>query len=255
MMRYIALILCLMLLAVLPASAEAESCYSRENAPYWHKNADCHFAETDWMDVGILGGETRALEVNQAESEGQKPCDMVEDDGWPRGVVELPADVLKTWGAPDEKLYDMFPDAGDFEEGGKTVYPDDYAGVFINVCGGCTILLVDPSIERVSEWRELLQGEFWVLSARYSYNELKVLARAVSNRILTDDSERRARGETSYYHIVSVSVSQIANVVQIGVLPDGFDEGVQRIREALADAGYSDPCMLRFVPANYPSWL
>ena len=56
MMRYIALILCLMLLAVLPASAEAESCYSRENAPYWHKNADCHFAETDWMDVGILDG-------------------------------------------------------------------------------------------------------------------------------------------------------------------------------------------------------
>lgn len=284
-MRCIALVLCLVILAALPASAEAELCYSRENAPYWHKNADCHFAETDWMDVGILGGETRALEVNQAESEGQKPCpgcaatfpptftgvfpdwphtlapwgyekgDMVEDDGWPRGVVELPADVLKTWGAPDEKLYDMFPDAGDFEEGRKTVYPDDYAGVFINVCGGCTILLVDPSIERVSEWRELLQGEFWVLSARYSYNELKVLARAVSNRILTDDSERRARGETSYYHIVSVSVSQIANVVQIGVLPDGFDEGVQRIREALADAGYSDPCMLRFIPANYPSWL
>lgn len=284
-MRCIALVLCLVILAALPASAEAELCFSRENAPYWHKNADCHFAETDWMDVGFLGGETRALEVNQAESEGQKPCpgcaatfpptftgvfpdwphtlapwgyekgDMVEDDGWLRGVVELPADVLKTWGAPDEKLYDMFPEAGDFEEGGKTVYPDDYAGVFINACGGCTILLVDPSIERVSEWRELLQGEFWVLSARYSYNELKVLARAVSNRILTDDSERRARGETSYYHIVSVSVSQIANVVQIGVLPDGFDEGVQRIREALAEAGYSDPCMLRFVPANYPSWL
>lgn len=284
-MRCIALVLCLVILAALPASAEAELCFSRENAPYWHKNADCHFAETDWMDVGFLGGETRALEVNQAESEGQKPCpgcaatfpptftgvfpdwphtlapwgyekgDMVEDDGWPRGVVELPADVLKTWGAPDEKLYDMFPEAGDFEEGGKTVYPDDYAGVFINACGGCTILLVDPSIERVSECRELLQGEFWVLSARYSYNELKVLARAVSNRILTDDSERRARGETSYYHIVSVSVSQIANVVQIGVLPDGFDEGVQRIREALAEAGYSDPCMLRFVPANYPSWL
>ena len=23
---------------------------------------------------------------------------------------------------------------------------------------------------------------------------------------------------------------------------------------ALAEAGYSDPCMLRFVPENYPSW-
>ena len=42
---------------------------------------------------------------------------MIEDEGWPRRVVELPADVRKTWGALDEKLYDLFPDAGDFEEG------------------------------------------------------------------------------------------------------------------------------------------
>ena len=46
-MRCIALVLCLVILAALPASAEAELCFSRENAPYWHKNADCHFAETD----------------------------------------------------------------------------------------------------------------------------------------------------------------------------------------------------------------
>ena len=82
-----------------------------------------------------------------------------------------------------------------------------------------------------------------------------VLARTVSHQILSADSERRERGEPSWYHIVSVSVDCITNSVEIGVLPDGFDEGVQRIREALADAGYSDPCMLRFVPANYPSWL
>ena len=239
------------------------------------------------MDVGILGGETRALEVNQAESEGQKPCpgcaatfpptftgvfpdwphtlapwgyekgDMVEDDGWPRGVVELPPEVLSTWGMPWERLNKLFPETWD-RENDITIdpdYPDDYAGLFINACGGCTILLVDPSIERVAEWREILQGEFWVLSACYSYNELKTLAKAVSDRILTADSERRVQCEPSYYHIVSVSVSQIANAVEIGVLPDGYNEGVQRIREALADAGYSDPCMLRFKPANYPSWL
>ena len=284
-MKPIALVLCLVILAVLPASAEAEVCFSRENAPYWHKDPDCRFAETDWMANDISGGETRRIDVSRADAEGQKPCpgcaaefaptftgefphwphslapwgyesgDMIEDEGWPRGVVELPADVLESWGAPDEKLYELFPDAEDFEEGGKTVCPDDYAGLFINACGGCTILLVDPSMERIAEWREMLQGEFWVLSARYSYNELKVLAKAVSDRILTADSERRARGEASYYHIVSVGVSQIANAVKIGVLLDGYGEGVQRIREALAGAGYSDPCMLRFVPANYHSWL
>ncbi len=283
-MRCIALVLCLVILAALPASAEAELCFSRENAPYWHKNADCHFAETDWMASGILGEEARKINVSQAESGGQKPCpgcvaafaptftgefpdwphslapwgyecgDMIEDEGWPRGVVELPADVLKTWGAPDEKLYELFPDAGDFEEGGKTACPDDYAGLFINACGGCTILLVDPSMERVAEWRELLEGEFWVISAQYGWNDLRRLAKA-AERILFADAELRKDDGPSYFHIVSVSVSQIANAVEIGVLPDGFDEGVQRIREALADAGFSDPCMLRFIPANYPSWL
>ena len=286
-MRCIALVLCLAILAALPASAEAELCYSRENAPYWHKNADCHFAETDWMDAGILGGETRALEVNRAESEGQKPCpgcaaefpptftgvfpdwphtlapwgyekgDIVEDDGWPRGAVELPPEVLSTWGMPWEKLNELFPESWDRENDipMDPDYPDDYAGVFVNACGGFTFLLVDPTPRRVAEWREMLEGEFWALSARYGFNDLKVLSKVVSNRILTADSERRARGETSYHHIVSVSVRQIANAVEIGVLPDSFDEGVQRIREALAEAGYSDPCMLRFVPANYPSWL
>ena len=222
MMRYIALILCLMLLAVLPASAEAESCYSRENAPYWHKNPDCHFAETDWMDVGILGGETRALEVNQAESEGQKPCpgcatafaptftgefpewthvlapwgyekgDMVEDDDWPRGVVELPPDVVSTWGMPVEKLNHLFSEAWD-EENEITIdpdYPVDYAGVYKNACGGFTFLLVDPTPRRVAEWRELLEGEFWVISAQYGWNDLRRLAKA-AERILFADVELR----------------------------------------------------------------
>lgn len=285
-MRFTALMLCALLLFGLSAPAEARDCYSREGAPYWHRNPDCHFAETDWMDVGILGGETRGMEADQAESEGQKPCpgcaaefpptftgvfpdwphelapwgyekgDMVEDDGWPRGAVELPPEILSTWGMPVEKLNNLFPEAWD-EENEITIdpdYPDDYAGVFVNACGGYTFLLVDPTPGRVAEWREMLEGEFWVISARYGWNDLRRLAKA-AERILFADSELREDGGPSHFHIVSVGVSEIANAVEIGVLPDGFDEGVQRIREALAEAGYSDPCMLRFVPANYPSWL
>ena len=269
--------------AVMPTLEE--SCFSRENAPYWHKNPDCNYAETDWLKNDILGDQTRQIEVSQAESEGQKPCpgcaatfpptftgvfpdwphtlapwgyekgDMVEDDDWPRGVVELPPDVVSTWGMPVEKLNHLFPEAWD-EENEITIdpdYPDDYAGVYKNACGGFTFLLVDPTPRRVAEWRELLEGEFWVISAQYGWNDLRRLAKA-AERILFADVELRKDDGPSYFHIVSVSVSQIANAVEIGVLPDGFDEGVQRIREALAEAGYSDPCMLRFVPENYPSW-
>ena len=140
-MRCIALFLCLVILAVLPASAEAELCYSRENAPYWHKNPDCHFAETDWMASGILGEEARKINVSQAESEGQKPCpgcatafaptftgefpewthvlapwgyekgEMIEDDGWPRGILELPPEVISACGMPAEKLNELFPES------------------------------------------------------------------------------------------------------------------------------------------------
>lgn len=284
-MKPIVLALCLALLAAPPAAAEPEACFSRKNAPYWHRDKACRFAESDWMAQENLGEETRLIEAARAEAEGQKPCpgcatafaptftgdfpewphelapwgyesgEMIDDGGWPRGEFELPEEILKTWGAPDEKLNELFPDAGDFEEGGSSATPDDYAGIFVNACGGYTILLVDPTPERVAEWRELLQGEFWVLSARYGYDELKTLARTVSHQILSADSDRRGRGEDSWYHIVSVGVAQIANAVEIGVTPDGYDEGVRRIREALADAGYTDPGMFRFVPANYPGWL
>jgi len=58
------LVLCLVILAVLPASAEAELCFSRENAPYRHKNPDCHFAESNMMASDILGEETRKINVS-----------------------------------------------------------------------------------------------------------------------------------------------------------------------------------------------
>ena len=62
--RCIALVLCLVILAVLPASAEAKLCFSRENALCWHKNPDCHFAETDVMASDILGEETCKINVS-----------------------------------------------------------------------------------------------------------------------------------------------------------------------------------------------
>lgn len=283
-MRVFALLMCLMLLFTMPSGGEADNCFSRENAPYWHRDPDCAFGETGFLETAVLGRETRTIEASRAESEGQKPCpgcaaafapaftgdfpdwphaiapwgyekgEMIEAGGWPRGAAELPEEVLRSWGAPDDALYRLYPNAGNFEEGGESSCPDDYAGLFVNACGGCTVLLVDPSAGSVARWREALQGEFWVLSARYGYNELDPLAKTVSDRIMGTDIERAVRGEPSFYHITSVSVNCIANSVEIGVSPDAFHEGVARIREALASFGYADPCMLRFVPEAYSTW-
>ena len=283
------LVLCLCL-ALLPASASAEAgeCSSRLHAPYWHRDADCIFGEF-WR--GNERGdpwypeETRIIPVSQAEAEGQKPCpgcaatfapmftgefpqwtsalapwgihrgEMDDSDGWPRGGAELPRETLASWGMPVEKLRALYPEGEDPETGSiVTTYPDDYAGVFVNACGGYTILLVDPTEARVQEWRAMLEGEFWVISARYSMNELNALQRWVENQILEPDAERMRAGEPSWYHIVSVGVDEVGNAVEIGVTPDGFDEGVSRIREALSGAGYDDARMISFIPENYPAW-
>ena len=100
----------------------------------------------------------------------------------------------------------------------------------------------------------MLEGEFWVLSARYSRNALNALARAISREILSADVERRAAGAEAYYHIVSVSEGSPGNAVEIGVTSEGFEEGVSRIREKLAEMGYGDPGMCLFTPAEYPHW-
>lgn len=287
MKKLFVFLLCFALLAPFAAAEEGE-CWSRLHANYWHRDADCRFAEPPgWRDNdGYIAPESRRLAVAEAEAEGQKPCpgcatafaptftgefpewtsalapwgldggEMIMVDGWPRGEAELPPEVLAEWGEPVEKLRELFPEGEEPETGEVvTAYPDDYAGVFVNACGGYTFLLVDPDAASVQEWRALLEGEFWVLSARYSMNELNALHRTISREILSADANRMKAGEPAYYHIVSVSAGEVANAVEIGVTPDGFDEGVARIREALAAAGYTDPGMFFFVPRNYPEWL
>ena len=276
MKKLLAWTLCVLLLTGC-ALAEENACWSRVRAPYWHRDEDCRFADSwrqNTLDDADAPLEVRRISVAQAESEGQKPCpgcaaafapmftgvfpewtsDLV-PWGVDRSEAELPREILASWGMPVEKLRALYPEGEDAVTGeAVAAYPDDYAGVFVNACNGYTILLVDPTAERVREWRALLEGEFWVISARYSMNALNALQRTVSRDILFADAERMRAGETSYYHIVSVGVDEIGNAVEIGVLPDGFNEGVSRIREALSGAGYDDPCMVSFTPANYPSW-
>lgn len=267
----------------LNGGATAE-CLSRAGMPYWHRDANCRFGEALWRENGRAGGQTRGIAVAEAEAEGQKPCpgcatafvptfsgsfpewgsalapwgddhgEMTEDGDWPRGEAELPVQVLAGWGDPAGRLFELFPACESWRaEDGDL--PEDYAGVFTNACGGATLLLTHPTGERVAWWRETLGGEFWVLSARHSRRTLNALARFVEQDILEEDARRARDGEGHWYHIVSVGIDDIADAVTIGVTSADWDEGVERIRAALAEAGYTDPGMVRFVKAEYPTWL
>ena len=280
------LLFVLMLTILFPARADGESCYSRAGAPYWHRDAGCGFAETGWYaETSSPLGEVRLIAVDEAEAEGQKPCPgcataflptftgdydgwtggiapwgyehgalIGEADGWPVYAGEVPAEVRQAWGNAAGRIDSMFPETED-PDTGEPVYgwPDDYAGIFVNACGGYTLLLKDPTLERVAEWHELLGCEFWVIAARYSGSELQALRLAASG-LMDADSRLRDAGAEAYYHIVSISTDEIGNAVGIGVVTEHFDAGVSRITKALAEAGFDDPGMIRFTPAGYPTW-
>ena len=257
-MRYIALILCLMLLAVLPASSEAELCFSRENAPYWHKNPDCHFAETDWMDVGILGEETCELEVNQAESEGQKPCPCCatafaptftgDFPDWPHPIAPwdigtsetwVSKKVREKWGDPAERIKTLCPERIDPNTGEciDPDYPDDYAGLYVNAAGGYTLMIVDPTSERVSTYRRRLNGEFWVLYVLYGWETLRTAQNTVDEQL-----------DWKALCICSTGVDVICNRVVIGVYED-LPTNTVRIRGLLAALGYDSENMFAVISA------
>lgn len=287
MNRLLSLLTALVILLGCPAMASEALCYSRLNAPYWHRDAACRFAETSWKASEEIGEETRMVDVAAVEAEGQKPCpgcaaafpptftgdfpewtheispwgidsgEMIDVDGWPRGVAELPPEVLARWGDASEGLHERFPEGWDKEAQDviEPSYPDDYAGIFFNACGGYTLLLVDPTPQRVAEWRNLLESEFWVLSARYGWNELRALQHSAESWFMNVDSARMGVGDAAYYHITQIGVDIIDNAVEIGVDPDVFEEGVQRMRRVLASEGVDAPDRIRFFPANYATWL
>ena len=267
---------------VFSAAGAEELCFSRENAPYWHRDAACRFAEAGWYAAET--GEELEVPVSEAEAEGQKPCpgcaaafkpmftgdfpdwphdvppwgaddvEMTEESGWPRRVTALPAEVLKGFGDPAGRLNALFPD-GAYPDGAGDArrYPDDFAGVFINNCECCTIMLKAPTPRRVMEWRDMLGGEFWVISAKYGYNELFELHQAAMQFMEADVWLGRA-GLPRLFHIVSLGVDQIGNALVIGVVAERFDAGSALMRGILALQGFGDPGMLRFAPAAYPGW-
>ena len=47
-MKPLIALLCLFALC-LPCLAEGDACFSRPDAPYWHRDMDCRFAETGWL--------------------------------------------------------------------------------------------------------------------------------------------------------------------------------------------------------------
>ena len=230
------LLIALALICAVPAFAEGV--WSSASEGYYHKDANCTFGmEYTWSE-----SEPRA-ERSVADCASQTACPSCASDWPPRFTGDFPEwkheiqpwafgaspetafpyEIRRAWlddpevCAPDEDAID---------------WPSFYAGRFANASGGLTVMVVQPTEDRVQALRILMGGDFWVLSANYGRAELLDLQAAVVDSLMTD----------GLYGVHGSGMSSDLNRVTISV-DDDSEEIRAGIAAALHEKGFSDERM------------
>lgn len=226
------LLIALALICAVPAFAE--DVWSSASEGYYHKDANCTFGmEYTWSE-----SEPRA-ERSVADCASQTACPSCAS-GWPPRFTgdfpewkheiqpwacgaspetAFPYEIRRAWlddpevGAPDEDAID---------------WPSFYAGRFANASGGLTVMVVQPTEDRIQALRILMGGDFWVLSANYGRAELLGL-QAVVDSLMTD----------GLYGVHGSGMSSDLNRVTISV-DDDSEEIRAGIAAALREKGFTD---------------
>lgn len=227
------LLIALALICAVPAFAE--DVWSSASEGYYHKDANCTFGmEYIWSE-----SEPRA-ERSVADCASQTACPSCASDWPPRFTGDFPEwkheiqpwafgaspetafpyEIRRAWwddpevGAPDEDAID---------------WPSFYAGCFANASGGLTVMVVQPTEDRVQALRILMGGDFWVLSANYGRAELLDLQATVVDSLMTD----------GLYGVHGSGMSSVLNRVTISV-DDDSEEIRAGIADALREKGFTD---------------
>ena len=227
-MKRLLLIALAMIFAV---PAFAEGVWSNASEGYYHKDANCTF--------GVLGEKTvERAELSAADCASQTACPSCASDWSPRFTgdfpewkhevqpwafgsseeTRLPGNVRRAW-RDDPEVDTPDEDAVD--------WPCFYAGRFANASGGLTLMVVQPTEERIQALRILMGGDFWVLSANYGRAELLDLQAAVES-LMAD----------GFYGVHTTYVDVVLNRVIIGV-DDNSEEICASIAGALREKGFS----------------
>ncbi|MBE5772474.1 MAG: hypothetical protein E7337_00895 [Clostridiales bacterium] len=239
-MRFIkSVALILLALCLSCACAETGTVYKVGNIPYYHADAACSFGGFS-LKSGFEDAERVEIESEvAAEGMNLRPCPSCttefkpvftgtfpewnhDVDPWDFGDMNthLSKSDRKDWGNVADTIWEIV---------GEGPYPEDYAGIFYNACGGYTIMMVDPTPERIEKYRKTLKGEFWVMEATFSLNYLRALQDELINIMGFD-------GLT----INSLGSSMDGNCVVIGA-NDTSDEALAAIHAYMAMKGFDDP--------------
>ena len=227
------LLIALALICAVPAFAEGV--WSRASEGYYHKDANCTFGmEYTWSE-----SEPRA-ERSVADCASQTACPSCASDWLPRFTGDFPEwkHEIQPWacGASPETAFPYEirrawlddPEAGTPDEDAID-WPSFYAGCFANASGGLTVMVVQPTEDRIQALRILMGGDFWVLSANYSRAELLDLQATVVDSLMTD----------GLYGVHGSGMDSVLNRVTISV-DDDSEEIRAGIAAALREKGFSD---------------
>lgn len=232
----------LMMLCLTVACAETGTVFKVAAIPYYHTDAACSFG--GFSLYSGFGSPERVEISSEAEAEamGLRPCPSCTTEFKPTfsGVFPEWKHAIDPWdfGSNDTRLSkEARKDWGDvsgtiYEIAGEGPYPEDYAGIFFNACGGYTIMMVDPTPERIEKYRKTLKGEFWVMEATYSLNELRTLQNELINIMGFE-------GLT----INGLGVSVDGNCLVIGA-NDTSEDALKAILAYMSMKGYDDPRMV-----------
>lgn len=224
---------------VVPGAAAAESVYKVGIIPYYHNESGCSFGDFTVYSGFDMPETVEISSATEAEATGLRPCPACATDFRPVFTGDFPEWKHETapwdFGGPDtyltQKVRAQWGDAANaiYEIAGEGPYPDDYAGIFVNASGGYTVMMVNPTPERIEKYRKTLKSEFWVMEASYNLNYLYEIQAALTDIMGFDG-----------LNIHSLSAGVDCNCVIIGT-NDTSPSAQSAIEAYLAMKGYDDP--------------
>lgn len=236
MKKLIAFILILML--AFSAYAEAEVYYAAENRSWYHAEKGCDFGGLA-LRGGETGPESRELTKAEAEALYLRPCPAcarewkaVFSGDFPEWTHAIAPWGIGQGGGPETYLpYELRKEWGDFsnamhEKYGDGPFPDGYASLYMNASGGVTMMLTEPTMERVEIIRRYMGAEFWTLEADFDWNYLTRLQDALVD-MMGDEFGIHSIGTCVDGNCLSVGVDQdtpeIAEAICKIIEEKGFD--------------------------------
>lgn len=225
----------LLLLLINAANAEEQVYYAAEHQSWYHAKQGCDFggaalsssfAEPVFFEMTKEEAEIAYLRPCpacarewRAAFSGEFPTWEHDVEPWSLGGsfdTYLPVDVRSAWGDFSNAMYELY---------GFGPFPDDYAKHYRNASGGVTVMLVNPSLDRMESIREHLGADFWVLEADFDWNYLTELQNMLSDMM----------GEKFGIHSVGANVE--GNCLNVGVDNDE-SEIIEAIYNAIKEKGY-----------------